>query len=206
MSLGAIAMGLLSIIQLIQNQFGLDRAGFRAYVLSPVPRDRILRGRNLAIAPLAIGVGLIALIALQIFVPVDLPHFLGACLQLLSAFLLLSLVGNAISILGPVRLRENGLKAAHLDLKTFLWQLIPVVLIPITLAPLLIPLGAEMLLRGQPWAGGIPISLVLHAIGLAGNPETTSPACAGSVASVTKPPSMVKGISPLTGKTRRNVA
>ena len=37
MVLGAILLGMFSLVQLMQNQFGLDRAGFRAYVLSPVP-------------------------------------------------------------------------------------------------------------------------------------------------------------------------
>ena len=126
MSLGAISVGLLSIIQLIQNQFGLDRAGFRAYLLSPVPRDQILLGKNLATAPLGIGVGLMALIGLQFFVPADFPHFVGACLQLLSAYMLLCLVGNMISILGPMRLKENTLKAANAKLKTILIQVLSI--------------------------------------------------------------------------------
>ena len=46
MSLGAISLGLFSILQLIQNQFGLDRDGFRGYVLSPVPRHEILAAKN----------------------------------------------------------------------------------------------------------------------------------------------------------------
>ena len=76
--LGGTTMGLVSIAQLIQNQFGMDRAGFRAYVLSPVPRDRILLGKNLATAPLGLGIGLVALVGLEFFLVLDVSHFVGA--------------------------------------------------------------------------------------------------------------------------------
>jgi len=166
MSLGAIAMGLLSINQLIQNQFGLDREGFRAYVLSPVPRHQILVGKNLGTAPLGLIVGLIALIGLQFFVPTSVFHFLGACLQLVSAYMILCLFGNMLSILAPMRLREGGLKAANAKLKTVLTHVFSFLLIPLILSPLLIPYGVEFLLRGQSWARIVPIYLVLHALGL----------------------------------------
>lgn len=168
LGLGAISMGLLSIIQLLQNQFGLDRAGFRAYVLSPVPRHQILLGKNLATAPLGMGIGLIALIGLQFLLPADFPHFVGACVQLVSAYLLLCLVGNAISILGPMRLKENTLKAANAKFKTILFQILSIFLIPITLSPLLIPSGMEFVLRKQEWTQMLPLYPMLHAVGLIG--------------------------------------
>ena len=77
MSLGAASMGMMSVSQVIQNLFGLDRAGFRAYVLSPVPRKQILIGKNLASAPFGMGIGFIALCGLQFFIPVDANHFFG---------------------------------------------------------------------------------------------------------------------------------
>ncbi len=166
MSLGAIALGLLSIIQLLQNQFGLDREGFRAFVMSPVPRHQILVGKNLATAPLGIGVSLIALIVLQVLVPVDLAHFLGGILQLFSAYLLLCMVGNMTSIVGPVRLKENGLKAANAQWKTILWQLLSLLLVPTALSPLLIPGVVELLLSGQGWARALPLYPLMHAAGL----------------------------------------
>ena len=43
--------------QILQNQFGMDRDGFRALVLSPIPRHQILFGKNLATAPFALGIG-----------------------------------------------------------------------------------------------------------------------------------------------------
>lgn len=166
LSLGATAMGLLSISQLLQNQFGLDRRGFRAYVLSPVPRHLILIGKNLGTAPLGLGIGLLALVGLQFFVPLDVSHFLGACLQLLSAYMLLCLVGNTFSILAPLRLKEHGVKAANVKMKTIVQQVFSVFLIPIVLSPLLIPYGVEFLVSGESWARGVPVYLILHGLEL----------------------------------------
>ena len=167
MSLGAAATGLLSILQLIQNQFGLDRAGFRAFVLSPVPRAGVLRAKNLAVAPLALGVGFAALAGLAFFVPLDASHFFGGCLQMVSAYLLFCLVGNTISILGPMRLKENALKAEHVDAKTVLWQLLSLFVVPLVLAPLLLPFGVEFALRALEFETAAPVYLILHALGLA---------------------------------------
>ena len=167
MGLGAIALGLLSIAQLLQNQFGLDREGFRAYVMSPVSRRDILLGKNLATAPLGMGAGLVALVGLQILIPTDLPHFVGSCLQLPSAYMLLCLVGNTISILGPMRLRETNMRAANPSVKTILWQILAVFLIPIVLTPLMIPGGVEFFLPDSGWTQVIPIYPAMHLIGLA---------------------------------------
>lgn len=166
MSLGAVAMAMIGLQQLLQNQFGLDRAGFRAYLLSPIPRHRILLGKNLALAPIAMCIGMIALLALQILVGLDIEHFLGAVLQLVSAYLILSLIGNQISILGPMRLKEVGMKASGAKLRIVLLQMLSIFLIPISLAPLLLPWGMEYLLRNQSYVAWLPIYLLLQALEL----------------------------------------
>jgi hypothetical protein len=163
MSLAAAAMGMLSIQQFLQNLFGLDRAGFRSYLLSPVRRDRILLGKNLALAPLALTIGLVALVVLRIFVPLDLQHLLGACLQLVSAFLLLSLLGNVISLVAPMRLKEVGMKASGAKLRIILLQLASILMIPLMLSPLLLPWALEYSCRGFAWAGWMPLFVLGHA-------------------------------------------
>jgi ABC-2 type transport system permease protein len=166
LSLGAIVMSMLSLQQLLQNQFGLDRAGFRAYLLAPIPRHRILLGKNLALAPIALCIGMIALLALQFLVGLGMEHFLGAVLQLVSAYLILSLIGNQISILGPMRLKEVGMKASGAKLRTVLLQMLSFFLIPISLLPLLLPWAIEYVLRNESWASWLPIYLLLQAVGL----------------------------------------
>ena len=56
-------MILLTMIQLVGNQFGFDRSGFRVYVLCAAPRRDILLGKNLAVAPLALGFSLVFVLA-----------------------------------------------------------------------------------------------------------------------------------------------
>jgi hypothetical protein len=170
-SLGATMLGLLSILQLIQNQFGLDRAGFRAFVLSPVPRAELLLGKNLATAPLGLGIGLVALVASQFLFPADLAHFVGACLQLGSAYLLLCLVGNFVSILGPMRLREGSMKAMNASFATIAWQVFSMFAIPLVLSPLAIPAAIDFLLSGSwlgtpAWIRAFPLFPLLHALEL----------------------------------------
>lgn len=167
MSLGAAAMGLVSLNQLLQNQFGLDRDGVRAYLLSPIPRDRILLGKNLSLAPIALPIEFIGLLILQFFVGLDLQHFLGACLQLVSAFLIMCLLGNYISTSAPLRLKEVGMQAANAKFRTILLQIMSLFLVPLSLAPLLFPWGAEVMLSRYTWSQWVPIYLILHALVLA---------------------------------------
>jgi hypothetical protein len=49
-------------MQLLGNQFGLDRTGFRMLVLSPMPRWQILLGKNLALLPFLAGLASICLV------------------------------------------------------------------------------------------------------------------------------------------------
>ena len=135
-------------------------------MLSPVPRDRILLGKNLSVAPLGIGIGLVALIVLQVSMPTDTSHFLGGVLQLLSAYMLLCLIGNLMSILSPMRLKEGGLKAANAKLRTILWQLLSLLLVPLVLSPLMLPSAAEFFLGRRDWARHVPLYLLLQALGL----------------------------------------
>ncbi len=164
MTLGATMVGLLSISQLTQNQFGLDREGFRAFVLSPVPRYLILRGKNFSAAPLAIAFGVIALIALTAFVGLSPLHLLGACFQLISTFLILCMLGNLTSILLPMRLKPQGMKAAKPKFSTIMYQMLSIFLIPLVLSPLMVPHGVELLWSWQDLPGGPAVYAVMHAL------------------------------------------
>ncbi len=45
---------LFGFVQLMANQFGFDRDGFRVFVLCAAPRRDILLGKNLAFVPVAL--------------------------------------------------------------------------------------------------------------------------------------------------------
>ena len=55
---GAMSMVQFTLIQIVGNQFGFDRSGFRVFVLCPVPRREILLGKNLSVLPLALVLSL----------------------------------------------------------------------------------------------------------------------------------------------------
>jgi hypothetical protein len=159
MAFGASLMAVMSIDQLSLNQFGIDRHAFRALILSPVSRRELLFAKNLALAPIALGFGLVAIIGLEFFVHLDALHFAGACLQIGTAFLLQSLIGNTMSIMAPVRLTDDGLKPRGSKLAFVLRNLLATLLLVLCLSPLLIPIGAEWWFE----APGFPLYFVLHA-------------------------------------------
>ena len=166
---GAGAMGLLLCgVQLLGNQFGYDRTGFRAYVLSPVPRREILLGKNLAVAPLAVGTGLLLqLIAGAVF-PMRVDHYPAAAAQLVSAYLLFCLLANALSILAPVPMAAGSMQPSQVRMVPVLLQMAFLLAVPFAVAPVLIPVGIEVLLAEFADVRGLPVSLVLSLFLLVG--------------------------------------
>ena len=67
-AIGAIAMSLFSVVQLMANQFGFDRDGFRVFVLCAASRRDILLGKNLAFVPLVFVMAAILLSIIEVVV------------------------------------------------------------------------------------------------------------------------------------------
>jgi hypothetical protein len=143
----AMALVLFSMIALAGNQFGFDRSGFRVYVLSPARRADILLGKNLAIAPLALGLGAILALLLEALYTMRLDYLLAVPAQLISMFLIFCLVANFLSICAPMAIRAGSLRAAQPRGLTILLHLAFTFLFPLALAPTLLPLGIEFLLE-----------------------------------------------------------
>jgi len=161
-AIGGMLFILLGMLQLMGNQFGFDRDGFRVFVLCAAPRRDILLGKNLAFAPLALGMALILLAILQVFCPLRLDHFLAMFPQYVSMYLLTCLVTNLLSIYAPLPVAAGSLKASNPKLTTVLLQLIMVFfLVPLTQGPTLLPLGMEALWRFLGWTAAAPVCLVL---------------------------------------------
>jgi ABC-2 type transport system permease protein len=159
---GAMLFVLLGLLQLMGNQFGFDRDGFRVFVLCAAPRREILLGKNLAYAPLALGMALFLLACLQIVCPLRLDHLLAMFPQYISMFLLFCLVTNLLSIYAPFPVAAGSLKSSSPKLSTVLLQfLMFFILFPLTQAPTLLPLGLEALAQFLGWWPAAPICLVL---------------------------------------------
>jgi ABC-2 type transport system permease protein len=155
---GAIAMTLLSFVQLIGNQFGFDRGGYRVFVLSPASRRDILLGKNLAVAPLALGIGWVMIVLLAIFRPMRFDHLLSMFPQSISMFLIFCLMANWLSIVSPMPIAAGSLKPVNPRWTTILLQLAFTLAFPIALAPTLMPLAIEALLPGL---SAMPVCLIL---------------------------------------------
>lgn len=163
---GVIGITVLSFSQLMYNLFGVDREGFRAYVLSPVPRAHILLGKNLSIAPLGLGISCLALAVLQILRPMDVSHVLATLLQSAIVFLLTSLLGNFVSILVPTPTAVGSLKPAQAKGMTILVHLLATFLSPLLLLPAGAGIGLELLLNHFGLWTWFPLYLTLSVLEL----------------------------------------
>jgi hypothetical protein len=161
LAFGAMGMVLFSMSQLVGNQFGFDRSGFRVFVLSAAPRRDILLGKNLAFAPLPLGLGLAVIVLVQVLYPLRLGYFLAALPQLLSMFLLFCMLANLLSILAPLPIRSGSLKPANPKVLPMLFQIGFALVFPLALVPTLLPLGVALLLQQFGWVNGGPVCLVL---------------------------------------------
>ncbi len=158
---GAMGFVLLGMVQLVSNQFGFDRSGFRVFVLCPAPRREVLLGKNLAVAPLALGFGLLMTLLVEILYPMPWDYFLAALPQLLSMFLVFCMLANLLSIIGPLHVPAGSFRPSNFKATSFLSQIAFLMLFPIAVLPMLLPWMIQEVLEAQGWAVGVPVGLIL---------------------------------------------
>ncbi|MGQ0636140.1 MAG: hypothetical protein ACT4QC_16125 [Planctomycetaceae bacterium] len=164
-AIGALAFVLLVLLQVMANQFGFDRDGFCAYVLSAATRRDILLGKNLSFAPLALAAAAIILACVQVACPLRLDHLLAMVPQLVSMFLLFCLLTNLISIYAPMAIAAGSLKPASPKLASMVLQMAAFTfLFPLTQAPAIVPLAVELLCEWLGWTAGAPVCLLLATV------------------------------------------
>lgn len=159
-ALGFVAFTAMGATQLIQNQFGFDRDGIRSFQLLPVEPKDVLIGKNFAIFPAAVALGMIALLLWQLIRPLWLSHFLATAIQLQTSLLIFCLVGNLVSILTPLPLKPGSLQPARIDFKSAILQIVLFLLVPLGMLPAVIPLGIEWLVRNQNGWNQVPIYFI----------------------------------------------
>jgi hypothetical protein len=167
LAFGTMSMILLTMSQVLANQFGFDRSGFRVFVLCPASRRDILLGKNLAVVPLAIGITAPLIVLLQLMHPMRWDHFLATVPQFVSMFLLYCLMANGVSIIAPMPISSGSLKPIRPKLVPVLLHVAFVFMLPVVLAPLLLPLGVEVLVRTMGWSNGAGICLGLSLVACA---------------------------------------
>ena len=135
----AVAFALFMLVQFLSNQFGMDRDGFRALVLSPADRRQILLGKNLACLP----AGALSALMLLTVVAVVLrpsPVVLMACvLQLVAGLLVTGIGGNLLSILVPYRIQAGSLKPTKVPGLAMVMIVLGQLTFPLLMAPLFLP-------------------------------------------------------------------
>jgi hypothetical protein len=158
---GAFATILLSMGQVMGNQFGFDRSGFRVFVLCSARRDDILLGKNLSSAPLAAALAAVAIVALQIFTPLRWDHFLATIPQFVSMYVLYCLLANWLSIFAPMPIAAGSLRPTNAKFVPILLHIAFTFAFGAVMAPTLAPLGVEFLLRQVGSLRWLPVCLFL---------------------------------------------
>ncbi len=158
---GGMTIALFGMSQVIGNQFGCARTGFRTFVLSAGPRREILLGKNLGVAPVPLVFAAIALIVVQVRFPMRIDHFVAVVPQMLTMYLLFCMLANWVSLLAPMRLRSGSLRATNPRMLAILIQLGYVLLFPWVLAPSFAPLAAEFVLAELFGISQVPAYLIL---------------------------------------------
>jgi hypothetical protein len=160
MASGGIAMILLILSQLAGNQFGFDRNGFRTYVLSPASRRNILIGKNLALAPIALGLTLTVVVVFQFVYPMRIDHFIATLVQTVPMYFMYCVIENLLSMLAPMPVAPGSLKPSKPKGVQVLIHLLFLFMFPLALSPTLIPLGIEFLLNLSGWPTWLPAYLI----------------------------------------------
>jgi len=152
-----------TLIQFVGNQFGFDREGFRALVLSPVERRLILLGKNLAMLPIIASTALILIVIISFWVRLSASVVLAGLFQFVTMTVILSLCGNLLSILIPYRIQSGSMKPTKMPGMAMLVMVLCQFVVPLAMFPLFVPALVEFLLRSSNWASTIPINLFFSA-------------------------------------------
>jgi ABC-2 type transport system permease protein len=161
MATGMVALPFFGLLQLMFNQFGLDRDGFRALVLLPTKRQHILLAKNLSFLPLALGMGFLLLTVAEVLQHLSLIIVLASLLQLVSMFLLFSMAGNLVSVLAPYRVAVGSLKPTKAPAKKMLLIFVSHLLFPVAMAPIFMPAALGVLSAHLGFMPAASVDLVL---------------------------------------------
>ncbi|HTV43469.1 MAG TPA: hypothetical protein VMF08_23095 [Candidatus Sulfotelmatobacter sp.] len=158
---GAAVLPTLMLIQFLANQFGYDRDGFRALMLSPADRRFILLGKNLACLPVGIFPGFLLLGLICIPLRLSPLTVIATLFQLLTLFLTVSTVGNLISILAPQHIVPGSLRPTRPKLQIVLLMLALQMILMAAMTPIFLPALSELVWRSNSLPDLVPVNLIL---------------------------------------------
>lgn len=164
MAFGGMGMVMLGLFQLVGNQFGFDRSGFRVFVLCPAHRRDILLGKNLSVAPFALIFALIVAIAVQVTTPMPLDYLLGILPTFIAMYLVFCIFANWLSILVPLPIAAGTLKPSNMKVVPALCHVAFVLLFFPLMAFLMSPIVAKLVLKELGYADYVPVCLLLSLV------------------------------------------
>jgi hypothetical protein len=161
-------MMMFGMIQLAGNQFGFDRNGFRAFVLSQVPRREILLGKNLSLAPVVLGLGSPVIVVVVFTFHMRPDQVVAAGIQLITMYLLFCMLANLCSIYAPYAIPTGSLKGARPGITVILTLMGCMMIVPFVVGlPAIFPVVVETVLAEAGGITGVPVSLGLSVVILA---------------------------------------
>ena len=167
---GFTACSLFITSGLLGNYFAYDRAGFRAFVLSPIRRERILLGRNLATAPFLLLQSFLLALAIGAYFGMAFDKMLCSLFLSASILPLYGLLTNVMSILTPFPLASGSIQPKQFNLVPILFSLVLSMIMPAITVLALLPLGLEWVIdRFVPSTGFFPIAFLLSILWLFGS-------------------------------------
>jgi hypothetical protein len=161
-------VGMLTFMCLIMmlNIFGMDRSGFRCFVLMPAERSEILFGKNISMLPIIGAIAVLVAVGLSYLAPIGLLTILANACQMLIAFLMSSIVGNWVSIQFPFAMIPGAGKPVQVNVVTMLVQMAVMFAGPAVIIPGALFFGIEWSLNYFMSIAYLPVFFVLSVIEL----------------------------------------
>jgi ABC-2 type transport system permease protein len=161
---GVVVFSMFLMIGVVGNQFGFDRDGFRALVLSPAERWQILLGKNLAAFPAAAASAMILVLVITIWLRLSPLVLLASLLQLVVGVLGACVAGNLMSILVPYRIQPGSMKPTKMPGLAMLLLVVSQMSLPLALTPVFVPPLAGFVLERYGIARADVINLLLSLV------------------------------------------
>jgi hypothetical protein len=161
---GVVVFSMFLMIGFVGNQFGFDRDGFRALVLSPAERWQILLGKNLAAFPAAAASAMILVLVITIWLRLSPLVLLASLLQLVVGVLGACVAGNLMSILVPYRIQPGSMKPTKMPGLAMLLLVVSQMSLPLALTPVFVPPLAGFVLERYGIARADVINLLLSLV------------------------------------------
>ena len=166
LAIAALSMTLFGTVQMLLNTFGLDRQGFRAYVLMPAARRDILLGKNLGIVPVIGTLSALLVVCLGIALHMRVSHVVATLLQVVIAFCLYFPIGNFTSIVAPLGMAVGTMRPVSMKYSTILVQFVAMILVPVAVVPAMFALGLETLISELGGIRNVPVYLLITLVEL----------------------------------------